>query len=207
MPLWKRILLRAAGFGAGAVAATAIVAALLFWYTTRPVKPKPWNRTAITAEYYRVSTSDEHDSKLQFEYVLENKTDKDYEIKAYSAPRIAARLEDTNSLTGFADENVIVLKLPVFVPARQKTRISITTPSYGFSTLTHPTSSSTRDEWHKYYLELTAHVTKTMSNLDGFVLFDENNRYEVELPNGWKKEAETNERKIAGEQPAQQKKQ
>src|SRR6266851_5707787 len=133
MPSWKRILLRAAGFGAGAVVTTAIIVALFFWYTTRSTKPKPWNRSAITAEYYRVLTSDQPDSKLEFEYVLENKTDKDYELQKYSAPKIAARLEDTNSLTGFADENEIVLKLPVFVPAHQKTRITISTPSYGFS--------------------------------------------------------------------------
>jgi hypothetical protein len=207
MPLWKRIFLKAAGFGAGAVAATAIVGALFFWYTTRPVKLKPWNRGAITADYYRVTTSEQPDSKLEFEYVLENKTDMDYELQKYSAPRAAARLEDTNSLTGFADENGIVLKLPVFVPAHQKTRISITTPSYGFSALTQLTSSSTLDERLKYYAEVAAYVTKRMSNLNGFVLFDESNRYQVDLPSGWKKETEANERKVADKQLAQQKKQ
>src|SRR6266849_883504 len=104
MPSWKRILLKAAGFGAGAVVGTAMVVALFFWYTTRPVKPKPWNRGAITADYYRVLTTDQPDSKMEFEYVLENKTDKDYELQKYSAPKIAAKLEVTNSLTGFADE-------------------------------------------------------------------------------------------------------
>jgi|SRR5882724_547992 len=207
MPLWKRILLKAAGFGAGAVFATAIVIALLFWYTTRPVKPKLWNRDAIAAEYYRILTTDQPDSKLQFEYVLENKTDKDYELQKYSAPKIAAKLEDTNSLTGFADENEIVLKLPVFVPAHQKTRITISMPSYGFSPSTHLTGSSTPEESHRHHAEVAAHVTKQMSNLNGFVLFDESNRYQVELPNGWKKETEANERKVADKQPAEQKKQ
>jgi hypothetical protein len=207
MPLWKRIFLKAAGFGAGVVAATAIVGALFFWYTTRPVKLKSWNRGAITADYYRVSTSERPDSKLEFEYVLENKTDMDYELQKFSAPRVAARLEDTNSLTGFADENEIVLRLPVFVPAHQKTRITITTPSYGFSALTQLTSSSTLDERHKYYAEVAAYVTKRLSNLNGFVLFDESNRYQVDLPSGWKKETEANERKVADKQLAQQKKQ
>jgi hypothetical protein len=154
-----------------------------------------------------VLTTDQPDSKLEFEYVLENKTDKDYELQKYSALKIAARLEDTNSLTGFADENEIVLKVPVFVPAHQKTRITISTPSYGFSPPTHLTSSSTLDEKHKYYAEVAAHVAKEMSNLNGFELFDESNRYQVELPSGWKKETEANERKIAGKQPVQEKKQ
>jgi len=110
-------------------------------------------------------------------------------------------------LAGFADENEIVLKLPVFVPAHQKTRITISTPSYGFSPPTHLTSSSTPEEKYKHYAETAAYVTKQMPNLNGFVLFDESNRYQVELPNGWKKEAEANEPKATGKQSAQQKKQ
>lgn len=171
------------------------------------VKPRPWNRSAITAEYYVVLTSDQPDSKLEFEYVLENRTDKDYELQKYSATKIAARLEDTDSLTGFADENEIVLKLPVFVPAHQKTRITISMPGYGFSPLTPLTSSSTPEERHKRRAEIAAYVTKRMSNLNGFVLFDESNRYQVELPNGWKKETETSEPKVTDKQSAQPKKQ
>src|SRR5439155_5561063 len=119
----------------------------------------------------------------------------DYELATHSAPKIAAKLEDSNSLTGFADENALVLKLPIFVPAHQKTRISVTMPGYSFPTVTRPTASSTSDEWHKYHAEVAAHVTKKMSNLSGFVLFDENSRYQVELPNGWKKQTEENDRK------------
>ena len=120
MPLWKRILLRAAGFGAGSVVIIAIVAALLFWYNTRPVKPKPWNRAAITADYYRVLTADQPDSNLQFEYVLENKTDKDYELQKYSAPKIAAKLEDTNCWRGLLTRTRLCSSYPFLFPLTKR---------------------------------------------------------------------------------------
>jgi hypothetical protein len=205
MPTWKRMLLKAGGFGAGTVFALTIVTALFFWYTSRPPKRRPWNRGAITAEFYRLSTVGEGDPTLEFEYVLDNNTEQDYELATHSAPKIAAKLEDSNSLTGFADENALVLKLPIFVPAHQKTRISVTMPGYSFPTVTRPTASSTSDEWHKYHAEVAAHVTTKMSNLSGFVLFDENSRYQVELPNGWKKQTEENDRKIADKETIPQK--
>jgi len=193
MSTWKRILLQAAGFGAGAGLTVAIFLGLFVWYKSRPVKPKPWDHGAIIAQFYRVST--EGDSKLEFEYVLQNKTDKDYELQTFSAPKVAAKLEDTKSLAGFANQDQFSIKLPIFVPAHENTRISITLPSYGFSSQIRLTNSSSDEERKKYYAAVEAHVARKMSNLDGFVLFDESNRYEIELPNGWRKEFEENERK------------
>lgn len=187
MPTWKRIFLKAAGFGAGTAVAVAVVLGVFLWYSSRPAKPKPWNREAITAEFDRVTTVS--DSRLEFQYVLDNKTDKDYELQSYSRPKIAARLESTNSLTGFADENEFVLGLPIFVPARQKARISLTMPSYGFRPVTRLTDSSSTEEQHKYRAEVLAHVTSKMPELNGFVLFDEGTRYQIDLPNGWSKQA------------------
>jgi hypothetical protein len=205
MPTWTRILLKAGGFGAGIIVALTIIIAFFFWYTSRPPKSRPWNRGAITAEFYRLSTVGEGDATLEFEYVLNNNTEKDYELATHSAPKIAAKLEDTNSLTGFADENALALKLPIFVPAHQKTRISVTMPGYSFPTVARPTIASTSEEWHKYHAGVAAHVTKKMSNLNGFVLFDEESRYQVELPNGWKKQTEENNGKIADKETIPQK--
>jgi len=194
METWKPIFLKAAGFGAGGVLTAAICLGLFFWYKSRPARPRPWDQSAITAQFYRVSTAAEGDSKLEFEYVLQNNSEKDYELPAYSAPKIAAKLQDTKSFAGFADQNQFLLKLPIFVPAHQKTRIDVTLPSYGFSSAIHLTSVSSDDERRKYNAAVGAYVAQKMSNLDGFVLFDENNRYEIELPNGWKREYEDNER-------------
>jgi hypothetical protein len=195
MPIWKRIILRAAGFGAGAALTAAMCLGLFVWHKSRPAKPKPWNRGAITAEFYRVSTSSEGDSKLNFEYVLENKTDRDYELQSYATPKIAGKLQDTGSFVGFDNQNELLLKLPIFVPAHQKTRISLTLPSYGFSSPNHLSNTSSDDERRKYYAAVAAHVTQNMSNLDGFVVFDESQRYQIELPNGWKNKSREDEQK------------
>lgn len=203
MSLWKRIFLRAAGFGAGAVLTAAVCLGLFVWYKSRPAKPKPWNRSAIAAQFYRVSTGSEGDSKLEFEYILENETDRDYHLQSYETPRIAGKVHDTNSLVGFDDQDEFSLKLPIFVPAHQKTRISLTLPSYGFSSPVHLSNSSSDDERRKYYAAVAAHVTQRMSNLDGFVVFDESLRYQIDLPNGWKKEFEENEKKSKEKQANQ----
>ena len=197
MPTWKLVLLKAAGYAGGVILALSVVVGSIVWYTSRPVKPKPWNRDSIVASYYRVTESDESTAKLEFEYILDNKTDRDYELRADSSLKIAARLEDTNSLTGFADEYGFVVKLPVFVPAHQKTRITFSMPSYGFSTVNHPSNASTQDERHKYYAEVATHVKNKMANLNGFVLFDEVSRYQIELPNGWKQVVDETNQKVA----------
>ena len=69
----------------------------------------------------------------------------------------------------------------------------------GFSTPTHLTDSSTAEDRHKYYAEVASHVAKTMSNLNGFVVFDETNRYEIDLPNGWKEDSSEKTGKSSGQ--------
>ena len=192
MSKWKEILLRAVGYGAGITLALVLVAATGYYYLQRPTPPRPWNAGAIRATFYRVDTTGES-KQLQFQYVLENTTDTDYSLETYSTPRIAGMLKDTNSLTGFAD-NEIVLRLPIYVPAHKKTRIDITLPSYGFATIVEPGESSTKEERQKYHVAVAAYVTKEMSNLNGFVIFDESQRYEIDLPNGWKNITEASEK-------------
>src|SRR5438094_9576992 len=78
MATWKLVLLKAAGYAGGVILALSVVVGSIVWYTSRPVKPKPWNRDSIVASYYRVTESDESNAKLEFEYILDNKTDRDY---------------------------------------------------------------------------------------------------------------------------------
>jgi hypothetical protein len=37
---------------AGAVFAVVLIAAGVLWYSSRPSRPKPWNATALKAEFY-----------------------------------------------------------------------------------------------------------------------------------------------------------
>jgi hypothetical protein len=47
----------------------------------------------------------------------------------------------------------------------------------------------TRDEQKQYTTNVAKYVTDEMGNLDGFVLFDTLNRYEIDFPNGWEQHA------------------
>jgi hypothetical protein len=44
---------------------------------------------------------------------------------------------------------------------------------------------ASKEERQKFRKELSDFVNTKLSNLDGFVLFDDNNRYQINLPKGW----------------------
>lgn len=181
---WKKWFWRSAGFGFGITTALALSIGVWIWYSSRPKPPKPWNTKAIVATYYRAIEIE--DRKLRFEYVLENTTDADFRIEEYEKPSLAARLEDPDSLTGFGSEN-FKIRLPVYVPTKQKSIVYIEMPDYGFKG--GPLSSSaTPEEKKTQRLAVATHITENMSNLNGFVLFDESARYEIDFPKGWKDE-------------------
>ena len=52
-----------------------------------------------------------------------------------------------------------------------------------------PQNDLTAEESQRYAAAVESYVTGKLSNLDGFVLFDTNNRYEIEFPSGWEKPA------------------
>jgi hypothetical protein len=45
---------------------------------------------------------------------------------------------------------------------------------------------STEEEKKQFRDELRKYVSGELPNLDGFVLFDERNRYQIDFPGGWK---------------------
>ena len=188
---WKRPFVKAAGFGAGLALILCSVVGAWWWYSSRPKPPKPRNISAIRGSYYRVERIQENkDWRLNFEFILENTTDTDYELSKESTYRIAGKLLDTNSLTGFAENYQIFIKLPLFVPAHQKTRIDVALPQYDVD-VPKPINASL-EELHKHYDAVAQAVSEKMANLNGFMIFDENTRYQIDLPGDWKKEKHEN---------------
>jgi hypothetical protein len=45
------------------------------------------------------------------------------------------------------------------------------------------------DERKQYRAQVVKNVTTKLTNLGGFVLFDTNNRYEIDFPSGWEQDA------------------
>src|SRR5438552_15760506 len=115
MPLWKKILLRSAGFGAGFALMLSVIAGVWVWYSDRPKPPKPWDSRAITAEYDYVTPEDEK-NYLTFYYALQNNTDIDYRISGEAGVEITGKLKRENSFGQFG-QNFVMVGYPIFIPA------------------------------------------------------------------------------------------
>jgi hypothetical protein len=81
MDTWKKILLRATGFGAGFALAAAIILGVFVWWSGRPVKTKPMNTRAVTATFSGMTIQTRADVfHFDLTYGLRNNTDKDYQL-------------------------------------------------------------------------------------------------------------------------------
>jgi hypothetical protein len=185
MPSWKKILLRSAGFGAGFAVALCGVVGFWIWYGDRPKPPKAWNKEAITAEYDYVRPAGDKNN-LVFYYTLQNNTDFDYRIDSDAEIEISSRLRKQKEFGEFAGKKDLTTEYPVFLPARNRVRFFLNIP-YAYPV--REKSDPTDDQQREYTTEVARYVTKEMSNLDGFVLFDAKNRYEIDFPAGWEKRA------------------
>lgn len=175
----KRMFLVVCGVTCGVALAAVLVAGLVVWYTSRPKPPAPWDTKAVTAKFGQIDTEGEQNTFV-FAYVLQNNTQTDYTLDDSSPHHLLAHLLKENSLSLSGD--LLRPELPVFLPAGHRSwfRIHLNYPS---SEASRP--SATQDERRAYREKLKAQVHSKLSNLDGFVLFDESRRYEISLPKGW----------------------
>src|SRR5271163_1226908 len=176
---WKRPLFIGIGWGLGTAVGLVILVGGFLWYLNRPKPPKPWNTSALRAEYDDVSTEGDK-NYIIFRYTLENPTDFDYHLEDGSTILMSVRLKRENVLTPASE--VATIDFPVFVPAKKRIRFVIYTP-YAYPIKEKADSSG--DERKKYSDEVEKYVQTKMTNLDGFDLLDKSNRYEVIFPAGW----------------------
>src|SRR6266480_7762595 len=126
MSLWKKILLRSIGVGAGLAIVLCTVGGFCIWYTGRPKPPKPWNKRAITAEYDYVRPEGDKDN-LAFHYVLQNNTEFDYRLDSDAGIEITGKLRQQKGFSQFAD-HYVTTKYPVFIPARNRVWFDLNIP-------------------------------------------------------------------------------
>ncbi len=182
---WKKILLIGLGWGVGTTVTLTVLLGGIFWYTSRPkppVPPKPWNVSAIKAEYDFAST-DADKNNIIFYYTLENTTDFDYRVEDSQHVTITAKLEEENSLTSFLKSEG-VLDYPIFVPAKKRVRFVVHLIGYTYSVKAK--DNATDEERRQRRSEVAKYVADKFANLDGFDLLDAETRYEIILPGGWK---------------------
>ena len=175
MAEWKRPLLIGVGWGLGTAVGLTILVGGFLWYESRPKAPKPWNTTAIFSFDDAPSFDASRDGKeIHFTYTLQNATNADYEIGSETEIRITFKNADS-SLTEPLPKEVATLRRPVFIPAKQKamSRLSIV-----FENVPQKKATETDEQYHE---RLRAFCKEKMGDA-GFVLFDENNRYRINLP-------------------------
>lgn len=179
----KRIAVISASAGAGAVLMAALVFGRVLWYSSRPERPKPWNSQAIVAKFDYPDAEGKVGSKtLVLYYTLENTTDFDYRMPKKDQLEINGRLRRENSLSASSgaisiddDEN--------FFPARQRRRFAI---HLGYPIEVELGSEAkTKEDHHREWQIIADFMKKDLPNLNGFVIYDQSQRYQIDFPNGW----------------------
>ena len=177
----KRVVLIGASAGAGAVLTLAVIAGAVLWYSSRPERPKQWNPKAIVATFdYPGVEGNAGTETIVLYYTLENTTDFDYPMPKKDQLEIAARLRRENSLSGGGE--LTIDDEDTFLPAKQRRRFAIHI-GYPITTALGPNKTK-QDQRHQW--QIIANFMKAeMTNLNGFVIFDPAQRYQIEFPNGW----------------------
>jgi hypothetical protein len=170
---WKRLFIKAAGFGAGVALMLTVLAGVFSWYVTRPKPPKSWDTKAITATFDKLDISNKDGFiGVEFHYSLQNNTDEDYTITGKEL--IRERKVDTGTVEP-AEQYGKTVNVVLF--AKHKATYDV----LAFYTVGKdaPKETETTEGLNKFLYE-------KFHNTDGFTLFDQDKRYEIVLPNGWK---------------------
>ncbi|MGH9563602.1 MAG: hypothetical protein ACRD3S_19285 [Terracidiphilus sp.] len=150
--------------------------AAYFWHAPGVVQsaagPKPWNTKAIGSAFtgVQVREVDPTHAAVDFVYDLENRTNSDYQLTPGPRAVVMRRLSADRSLT--SDTNAHLLSA-AFVPVNNRTRITIEMTE-AFNWPAKQDSAANQS-----FRDL---VTHEASDLEGFVIFDQLSRYEIELP-------------------------
>lgn len=173
---WKRVLLKAFGFGAGfALVCLAAVGAWV-WKSNRPKPPQPWNSRAVTATYEFV-TSEGEPQHIVFAYTLQNNTGQDYRLAGQEDLELVNKLLTEKSIYRPTEESPEI-RFPVFVPANGRTTFLFDEPSE------YAGKKPDKDP-ERHRADVQEFVKENYRNVNGFILFDHTHRYQIDLPKGW----------------------
>jgi hypothetical protein len=141
----------------------------------RPKPPKPWNSSAIVAKDAPGFRATGEGKNIEFMYTIENTTAADYRIETYSDLKVMIRAQNGGYSTPFPKE-IYSLDLPVFVPGKQKGTLNLTLIG---ARVPERKAMESDDEYHE---KLRQFCDQEIGGLAAFVLFDDSNRYQINLP-------------------------
>lgn len=140
---------------------------------------KPWNRTAIRAEFIELATSDRKDT-IRLWYALTNTTDADYRIESMIGITTAAQA-GSDSLYAF-NQGMISVEMPLTMPAHRKIQTLLTVALQTDKSVPNDASDATVAIYKK---DVMTFLRSKYSKMKGFVLMDEGTRYEIDFPGAW----------------------
>lgn len=139
-----------------------------------------WNPASLRGTFagLEVHEVDPSHAQLIFYYDVDNSTDSDYHLAKGPGTVVMTRLKSNGSLSSDA---AIELDHSVFVPARNRTRVSLqSTQSFSWPSGMQTGQMGTVDQD-----KFRALVAEQVGNFSGFVLFDQATHIQIELPGGW----------------------
>lgn len=142
-----------------------------------------WNQRTISAGYLgsQLKQIDKAHSSLIISYDLENNTDSDFHLADGPGVVILSKLKSDGS---YSQEQPVRLAYPVFLPARQHARLAIE--------ITQPFNWPAEQD-AGYLDKMRTFVKDRLENVGEFVLFDQDNHWQLELPSGWEQLQETSQ--------------
>ena len=152
-----------------------MLTAVIFYFLPRSRRPRPWNTTAITANYVgaQLRQLDSGNVALYLAYEVRNQTDSDYQLADGPGAVVMSRLRADGSLSS---QQQVRLSFPTFLPARQRARVALEIPSpFGWPADSDPAFQD----------RLRDFVNQKLVEVQAFVLFDQADRVEIEFPSGW----------------------
>jgi hypothetical protein len=138
-------------------------------------EPASWSPKPISAGYIgsQLKEVDKTHSSLIISYELENNTDSDYHLADGPEVVILSKLKTDGS---FSQQEPVRLAYPVFLPAKQHARLALA--------ITQPFNWPAEKD-SGYLDKMRSFVRERLENVGEFVLFDQTNHWQLELPSGW----------------------
>ena len=167
--------------GVAALLAILLLGVLL-WFTGRLPQSEisaksaaPWNPHALQITYagVRVREIDASKAAVVFLYDVDNRSQSDYQLVKGPDVMVMSRLKSSGTLSS---ERPVTLSASAFVPVNNRTRIALEIAEPFSWPARMDASSEAR------FKELIAQET---GDLDGFVIFDQAHRCQIDLPGSW----------------------
>ena len=172
---WKDALWVVGSAGAVLLGINIFTGQVPFFKRSPRTESAAWNQGTISAGYIgsQLRAIDKTRASLVISYDLENNTDLDYRLTDGPNVVILSRLKSDGS---YSQDQPIRLSYSVFLPAKEHARLAIE--------ITQPFNwPSDRDSGG--IEKLRNFVRQRLQNVGEFVLFDQANHRQLELPSGW----------------------